>query len=81
MLNRSERRSEPDWTHSLKQALRAGVEAMHDPEIAEQVEQHFRDNPNYSRDAVHVAAIACRCVLERGEATTENLKVARGVRP
>jgi hypothetical protein len=54
MLNRSERRSEPDWTHSLKQALRAGVEAMHDPEIAEQVEQHFRDNPNYTRDAVHV---------------------------
>ena len=81
MLNRSERRSEPDWTRSLKQALRAGVEAMHDPEIAEQVEQYFRDNPNYSRDAVHVAAIACRCVLERGEAKTQNIKVARGVRP
>ena len=73
MLNRSERRSESDWTRSLKQALRAGVEAMHD--------QYFRDNPNYSRDAVHVAAIACRCVLERGEAKAENLKVARGVRP
>ena len=35
MLNRSERRWEPDWTRSLKQALRAGVEAMHDPEIAD----------------------------------------------
>ena len=81
MLKRAASDSEPDWTRSLKDALRAGVFAMQDPLIAEQVERYFRDHPTYSRDAVHVAAVACRFVLKRGENADQMLDTARGVRP
>jgi hypothetical protein len=81
MLKRTSSESEPDWTRSLKDALRAGVLAMQDPLIAEQVERYFRDHPTYSRDAVHVAAVACRLVLERGETAGQMLHAARGVQP
>lgn len=81
MLHRPDERSEPDWTRSLKQALRAGVQAMQNPDIAERVEQYFRDHPSYSRDAVHIAAVACRFVLERGETGAQNITAARGIRP
>jgi hypothetical protein len=46
----------------------AGVAALNDPEIEARVEAYFRDNPGYSRDAVHVAAIACRFKKEQVEA-------------
>ena len=81
MLKRAASDSEPDWTRSLKDALRAGVLAMQDPLIAEQVERYFRDNPSYSRDAVHVAAVACRFVLKMGETEAQKLTAARAVRP
>ena len=42
------------------EALGAGVEALNIPEIEAKVQAYFRENPGYSRDAVHVAAIACR---------------------
>ena len=70
-----------DWTGSLREALRAGVVAMQDPQIADQVERYFRDHPTYSRDAVHVAAVACRFVLKRGESVSVNEPAARGIRP
>ena len=54
---------------------------MQDPLIADQVERYFRDHPTYSRDAVHVAAVACRFVLERGEQSSEKCVGARGLRP
>lgn len=81
MLKRSVSNAEPDWTRSLKDALRAGVLAMEDPLIAEQVERYFRDHPTYSRDAVHVAAVACRFVLRRGEQASEQRITARGLCP
>lgn len=81
MLKRSATDSEPDWPRALRDALRAGVIAMQDPLIAEQVERYFRDHPAYSRDAVHVAAVACSFVLKRGEQVDGNLAAARGVRP
>ena len=48
------------YRQKLKEALGAGVEALNDPEIEKRVEAYFRDNPSFSRDAVHVAAIACQ---------------------
>ena len=54
---------------------------MQDPLIAEQVERYFRDHPTYSRDAVHVAAVACRFVMKRGESAVQVLGAARGARP
>ena len=81
MLKRAPSASEHDWTRSLKEALRAGVLAMQDPLIAEQVERYFRDHPTYSRDAVHVAAVACRFVMKRGETAVQALGAARGARP
>ena len=56
------------YRRKLKEALGQGVEALHDPEIETRVEAYFRDNPGYSRDAVHVAAIACRFKKELVEA-------------
>jgi len=81
MLKRAAFHSEPDWTRSLKDALRAGVVAMQDPLISEQVERYFRDHPTYSRDAVHVAAVACRFVLKRGVQASVALATPRSLRP
>lgn len=49
----------------LKEALGAGVEALNHPEIEAKVEAYFRENPSYSRDAVHVAAVACQFKREK----------------
>ena len=81
MLKRASSESEPDWTRSLKEALRAGVLAIQDPLIAEQVERYFRDHPTYSRDAVHIAAVACRFVIKRGETAGQMVEATRGPRP
>ena len=41
---------------------------MADPEIEARVVDHFLKNPSYSRDAIHVAAVACQIRDERAEA-------------
>lgn len=56
--NSTERRE--DDFGKLREALGAGVAAMRDPAIEEKVEAYFRDNPNFSRDVIHVAAVATR---------------------
>lgn len=53
------------YRQKLKEALGEGVEALRDPEIEKAVESYFRENPTFSRDAVHVAAIACRMKKEK----------------
>ena len=53
------------YRQKLKEALGAGVEALNDPEIEKRVEAYFRDNPTFSRDAVHVAAVACQFKREQ----------------
>ena len=53
------------YRQKLKEALGAGVAALNDPEIEKRVEAYFRNNPNFSRDAVHVAAVACRFKKEQ----------------
>jgi len=53
------------YRQKLKEALGEGVEALNDPEIEKRVEAYFRDNPSFSRDAVHVAAVACQFKKEQ----------------
>ena len=53
------------YRQKLKEALGAGVDALNDPEIERRVEAYFRDNPGFSRDAVHVAAVACQFKKEQ----------------
>jgi len=53
------------YPQNLKEALVAGVQALNDPDIETKVEAYFRDNPSYHRDAVHVAAVACRFKKEK----------------
>ena len=53
------------YRQKLREALGAGVEALNDPEIEKRVEAYFRENPSFSRDAVHVAAIACQFKKEQ----------------
>ena len=53
------------YRQKLKEALGAGVEALNDPEIEKRVGAYFRDNPSFSRDAVHVAAVACQFKREQ----------------
>ena len=61
------------YRQKLKEALGAGVEALNDPEIEMKVEAYFRENPSFSRDAVHVAAIACRLKKEKITASHRRL--------
>ncbi|MEO6751232.1 MAG: hypothetical protein ABIP85_05595 [Chthoniobacteraceae bacterium] len=53
------------YRQKLKEALGEGVEALNDPEIEAKVEAYFRGNPSFSRDAVHVAAVACQFKREK----------------
>lgn len=54
-----------DDFQKLRAALRAGMTALSDPKVEARVRRYFEDNPSYSRDAVHVAAIACRFATEK----------------
>lgn len=75
------------YRHKLREALGAGVAALNDPEIEAKVETYFRENPTFSRDAVHVAAVACRfkkemIIASRGEGASVSpgrLSRAQGV--
>lgn len=53
------------YRQKLKEALGTGVEALNDPDIEARVEAYFRENPSFSRDAVHVAAVACQFKKEQ----------------
>ena len=57
--------SDDFYRRKLKEAFGEGVEALNDPEIERRVEAYFRENPSFSRDAVHVAAVACRFKKEQ----------------
>jgi hypothetical protein len=59
------KRSDADSIRNLKDALRSGVKAMKDADIESRVEAYFRENPDYSRDMVHVAALARRFQQEK----------------
>ena len=63
--SRAEEFPDDFYRQKLKEALGAGVEALKDPEIEKRVEAYFRENPGFSRDAVHVAAVACQFKQEQ----------------
>lgn len=65
MIRRRETAEDTDNRALLREALRAGVRALADTEIEARVREYFEQNPSYSRDAVHVAAVACRFQAER----------------
>ena len=76
MIRRNKTAEEPDATILLREAPRAGVAAMADPVIEARVVEYFLKNPNFSRDAVHVAAVACQF---RDEVASPRKSVSRGV--
>ena len=53
------------YPQKVKEALVDGVQAMADPDVEKKVKAYFRDNPASNRDAVHVAAVACRFRREK----------------
>jgi hypothetical protein len=65
MIRRSHTSCANDDFQKLRAALRGGMTALADPNVEARVCKYFEDNPNFSRDAVHVAAIACRFATER----------------
>ena len=66
---------ESDCIEGLRNALRSGLKALDDPTIESRVREYFEKNPTFSRDPVHVAAVACRFAEER-----DAKKNLRGVR-
>ena len=54
-----------NWAEKVQQALKAGMDAMEDPEIEKAVGEYFQKNPTYSRDAIAVAAQAVRLKREK----------------
>jgi hypothetical protein len=77
MIRRSHTSDENDDFQKLRAALRAGMTALADPKVETRVRKYFEDNPSYSRDAVHVAAIACRFATEN-VATDAPIRAATG---
>ena len=63
--SRAEEIPDDFYRQKLREALGAGVAALNDPEIEKRVEAYFRENPSFSRDAVHVAAVACQFKKEQ----------------
>ena len=53
----------------LLRRLREGVEAMSNPAVETKVQAYFERHPKYSRDLIHVAAVACR--LQAAEQRTD----------
>ena len=77
MIRRSHSPDATDDFQKLRAALRAGMTALADPNVEARVRKYFEDNPSFSRDAVHVAAIACRFATER-VATDAPIRAATG---
>jgi hypothetical protein len=77
MLRHSERISDVDARVALHEALRAGLAALADLQIEARVREHFECNPAFSRDAVHVAAFACRRRQENESLSATRLEIAR----
>jgi hypothetical protein len=65
MIRRSHTSDASDDFQKLRAALRAGMTALADPNVEARVRKYFEDNPSFSRDAVHVAVIACRFATEK----------------
>lgn len=77
MIRRTETAGEADDRALLREALRAGVHALEDTEVEARVREYFLQNPSYSRDAVHVAAVACRFQAEKASIPVALAKSAR----
>jgi hypothetical protein len=61
----------PSDTVALQEALGAGRTAMENPLVEAAVEAYFANNPGYSRDPIHVAAIACQFAARQEQASPE----------
>lgn len=79
MLHRSSdaqsfRHADPqdDSVTRLIASLREGVEALKDPLIEANVQDYFERHPNYSRDLIHVAAVAVGFKSARNRDATES---------
>ena len=80
MIRRTETSDTANERAALVEALRSGVKAMADSEIESRVVDYFLKNPNYSRDAVHVAAVACRFQTEKESLPAQSIR-ANSVSP
>jgi hypothetical protein len=60
MIRCTQKREEPDPRIQLRNAIWSGVVALSDVRVEARVVEYFEKNPDLSRDAVHVAAMACR---------------------
>jgi hypothetical protein len=64
MTRRNYASDSSDDSQKLQAALRIGMAALADPKVEARVRKYFEDNPSFSRDAVHAAAIARRFATE-----------------
>jgi len=62
----------PDLIFQMREALRSGLRALEDPEVEVRVRDHFEKNPNFSRDPVHVAAVASQFAAEKAKRVNRN---------
>lgn len=69
--------ADSDPARALVQSIRLGTEAIKDPEIEAKVRHYFEAHPAYSRDLIHVAAVATRFQSEKAQATVEPPKPTR----
>jgi len=60
---------------ALRTAFDSAIKALDDPEIEQRVRAYFEKNPSFSRDAIHVAAVACQLAEQK----TLKLPRPRGV--
>lgn len=78
MLNRTPARPEQpegkdvgEYAALLRDALRSGLRALEDPAVELRVRNYFEENPTFSRDPVHVAAVATRFAAQQYEVSSE----------
>lgn len=62
-----------DSITTLLDCLSEGVVALQDPQIEAEVRGYFERHPNYSRDLIHIAAVASRFQSDKERAAAEQL--------
>lgn len=70
-----------DAAAQLLESLREGVEALRDSEVEAKVHHYFEAHPAYSRDLIHVAAVATRFQSEKARTAAPISKPSRMLPP
>jgi hypothetical protein len=79
-LERTEGSHVGEYAALLRDALRSGLRALEDPAVESRVRNYFEQNPTFSRDPIHVAAVATRFATQQTDVASPGASQAPSVK-